>query len=98
MVSIYACFHKIGQYSVKNPTILLASNHDNSSSSSCQPHALIIIPAAYSNGDAVFCHNYGSTTTVKFSASAAAVDSALCVLEPTSFIVVVACLIAVAML
>ena len=44
-----------------------------------------------------------STTTVKFSASetAAAVDSALCVLEPTSFIVVVAaaaCLIAVAML
>ena len=89
MVSIYACFHKIEQYSVKNPTILLASNHDNSSSSSCQPHALIIIPAAYSNGDAVFCHNYGSTTTVKFSASVA-VDSALCVLEPTSFIVVVA--------
>ena len=38
-----------------------------------------------------------STTTVKFSASeAAAVDSALCVLEPTSFIVVVAaaCLLA----
>ena len=48
MVSIYACFLKIEQYSVKNPTILLASNHDNSSSSSCQPHALIIIPAAYS--------------------------------------------------